>query len=145
MTSQVAGEMDSQAFAENSDAEAMERRLFLSMQLTVVLAVVISAAFAPWRVMTGLLLGGALSLLNHYWLRASIAAAFGSAAAGTRPRIRMASYVLRYFVIAGAVGLAYWLDAVSLVATLLGLCSFVVALLLEATRQIYLAIAYREE
>lgn len=145
MTSQVAGEMDSQALAENADAEAMERRLFLCMQVTVVLAVLLSAAFAPWRVMTGLMLGGALSLLNHHWLRASIAAAFGSAAAGTRPQIRMASYVLRYFVIAGAVGLAYWLDAVSLVATLLGLCSFVVALLVEAARQIYLAIAYREE
>ena len=137
--------MENGAFAGNADAQAMERRLFLLMQVTVVVAVLLSAAFAPWRVMTGLLLGGALSLLNHHWLRGSVAAAFGSAPAGTRPKIGMASYVLRYFVIAGAVGLAYWLDAVSLVATLLGLCSFVVALLVEAARQIYLAIAYREE
>lgn len=115
------------------------------MYATVALAVIISAPLAPWRVTTGLLLGGLLSLLNHQWLRVSLSAIFGAAQSGKRVKINAARYVLRYFVIAAVVALAYTLDLVSIVATLIGLCSFVVAVMLEAFMQIYFAIINREE
>ena len=53
------------------DPRAMERRIFRDMCVAVALAVAVSAPLAPWRVTTGLLLGGLLSLLNHHWLRTS--------------------------------------------------------------------------
>ena len=99
---------------------AMERRIFRGMCVTVALSVLLSAPLAPWRVTTGLLLGGLLSLFNHHWLRTSVAALFGATQAGARPKLRVARYILRYVVVAAIVYAAHRLDAVSLVATLAG-------------------------
>jgi len=52
---------------------------------------------------------------------------------------------LRYFVIAGVIYAAYTLNVMSLIAVLAGLCSFAVALLVEAVREFYFAIIEREE
>lgn len=128
-----------------SHASGIEQRIFRAMLIAVSVAVVISLFFADWRVTTGLLLGGALSLLNHHWLRSSTAAAFSVVTHGAKPKLRVVQYVLRYLVIAAAVCLAYKLNIVSLAATITGLCSFVVALFAEACREFYLAIIHREE
>ena len=123
----------------------MERRILRGMYVSVALAVAASATLAPWRVTAGLLLGGLLSILNYHWLRSSAEAFLGSAATGARPRRRVARYVLRYAVVTLLVGAAYRLDAVSLAAALVGLCSFVPAALFEGARQLYLAVTRREE
>jgi hypothetical protein len=115
------------------------------MAFAVVLAVLISLPFAPWRVTVGLLLGGILSLLNHRWLSNSTAAAFTVLVHGARPRLKLAQYLLRYLVIATLVFIAYRLNIVSLAATIAGLCSFVVALFVEAFREFYFVIIHREE
>lgn len=127
------------------DPSAMERRIFRTMCATVAVATFASALVAPWRVTTGLLLGGLLSLLNHHWLRTSVAAVFGRTLEGARPKLRLARYVLRYLVIAAAVYAAVALDVVSLTATLVGLCSFVAAALIEGFTQLYRAVFHREE
>lgn len=127
------------------DPAAMESRLFRMMFVAVALAVIVSAPLAPWRVTTGLLLGGILSLFNHHWLRTSLSAVFSMAQQGKKVKINAARYVLRYFIIAAIVAAAYTLNLVSIIATLVGLCSFVVAALVEAFMQIYFAIVHREE
>ena len=125
---------------------ALERRLHRWMIAFVVVAVLLSFPFASWRVTTGVLLGGTLSLLNHHWLRTSLRAVFGGATeAGTRPRLNAARYVLRYFIVALTVASAYTLDLVSIGATLVGLCSFAAAFMLEAIAQFYFAIVHRED
>ena len=126
--------------------DALDARVMRTMVVAVSLAVMISIPFAPWRITAGLLLGGLLSLLNHYWMRLSVAAAFDTALGqGKKPRLRLANYILRYFVVVGVVFLAYQFNIVSLAATIVGLCSFVVALFFEAFREVYLAIIHREE
>jgi hypothetical protein len=142
--SEIVNSAGSGAF-ERADPAAMERRLFRTMCGTVAISVVISLPLAPWRTTTGLLLGGLLSLFNHHWLRSSLSAVFGAAESGRRVKINAARYVLRYFVIAAVVAAAYTLNLVSIVATLLGLCSFAVAAMMEAFMQIYFAIVNREE
>ena len=128
------------------DGAALEGRLLRGMFVAVAISVLISLPLAPWRVTTGLLLGGALSFLNHRWLRGSLRAVFGGAAvAGRRPRLNAARYVLRYFLVGSIVALAYMLDLVSIAATLAGLCSFAAAVMAEAFIQLYFAIRYREE
>ena len=128
------------------EAEAIERRLFRVMCWAVGLAVIISAALAPWRVTTGLLLGGALALLNHHWLRTSVRAAFtGAISAGLRPRLSIARFILRYFVVTAALYAAYELNLISIVAALVGLCAFVVAALAEAFIQTCLTFTQRED
>ncbi len=124
----------------------MARRLFRVMCGTVALAVLASLFVAPWRVTTGLLLGGGLALLNHHWLRASVRTAFsGVAMTGLRPKLSIARFVLRYFVVAAAIMAAYELELVSIVATLVGLSAFVVAALGEAFIQTCLTFIQREE
>lgn len=121
------------------EAAAMERRLFRLMCWTVTLAVLLSLPFAPWRVTTGLLLGGALALLNHRWLSSSVRAVFSDAAVrGARPQLGSARFILRYFVVAACIFAAYELKLVAIVATLAGLCAFVVAALIEGFIQTYL-------
>ncbi len=125
--------------------DGVEARIFLSMVVTVALAVVVAAAFAPWRVTTGLLLGGLLSLLNYRWLTGSVSALLKVKEAGQTPRMSLWKQGTRYFVVAIAVLAAYTLQIISLPATIVGLCSFVVALFVEAFRQFYFAIIRREE
>jgi hypothetical protein len=128
----------------DEDPRAVERRIRRDMCVAVALAAVASVLFAPWRVTAGLLLGGALSLFNFHWLSASVASLFETAPAGGRRGLGVARYVLRYFVVGAAVAVAYWLDFVSVVAVLAGMCSFAAAALAEGFRQLFL-IAGRED
>jgi hypothetical protein len=123
----------------------IERRVFRTMTIAVALAVVASLPLAQWRITSGLLLGGLLSLLNHQWLSNSTAAAFSVVVHGAKPKLKLAQYILRYLVITAVVFVAYKLNIVSLAATIAGLCSFVVALFVEAFREFYFAIIHREE
>jgi hypothetical protein len=123
----------------------LERRIFNVMAVAVAIAAVVSLPFAHWRLTTGLLLGGALSLLNHHWLRSSTASAFSVIAHGAKPKLSIVTYVLRYLIITAIVFLAYKLNLVSLAATIAGLCSFVVALFAEAVREFYFVVIHREE
>jgi hypothetical protein len=129
----------------SSDVNSIDGRIFRTMAGAVAVAVLASVPFAGWRITTGLLLGGVLSLLNHYWLISSTTAAFKVVVHGAKPQLKVAQYLLRYFVIAVVVLTAYKLNLVSLVATIAGLCSFVVALFAEAFREFYFAIIHREE
>jgi len=127
------------------DPRAAERRIFRDTCIAAIAAAAVSAFVAPWRVTAGLLLGGALAVFNHYWLRASVASVFGDAPPGARPRLGAARYVLRYLVIAAVVFAAVRLGVASLVATLAGMCTAVAALLAEGLRQLYTALVRREE
>jgi hypothetical protein len=126
-------------------SSGIERRVFRTMAFAVAVAVAASLPFAPWRVTTGLLLGGLLSLLNHHWLSTSSAAAFSVLAHGAKPELKLVQYILRYLVITAAVVIGYTLNIVSLAATIAGLCTFVVALFAEAFREFYFVVIHREE
>jgi hypothetical protein len=140
---QIADSGSGERFA--AESHAIELRIFRLMSASVAVAVAATAWLAPWRVMTGLMLGGVLSLLNYHWLRTSVAAVFNIDIAAERPRFKASRYILRYFVIGVISFAAYRLRLVSLPATLAGLCAFVPALFVEAGRQFYFAILHREE
>ena len=125
--------------------EALNSRVFRTMAVATVLAVILSAFVAPWRVTTGLLVGGLLALFSHRWLKNSAAAAIQLSTSGGRPQLRLAQFVLRYAVIAAVIFSAYTLDLISVPAVLAGMSSFVVAMMVEAVREFYFAITKREE
>ena len=89
------------------------------------------AAVGPWRVTTGLLVGGLLALFNHRWLKNSTAAAIKLSTSDGASHFGLAQFLLRYVVIAAVVFATVTLDLVNLPAVLAGLCSFVVAMLVE--------------
>lgn len=121
------------------------RRIYRDTFWAALVAVVVSAFLAPWRVTAGLALGGALALFNQHWLSGSVEAVFEGATAERPPSWKAARYVLRYAVVAGLVFFAYQSGLVSLVATLAGMCAVVAGLLAEGFRQFYFAIVRREE
>ena len=123
----------------------LESRVFRTMVVATALTVATAAFIAPWRVTTGLLMGGVLALFSHSWLKNSVGAAIKLSATGGRPQWRIAQFVLRYVVIAAAIFAAYTLDLVSLTAVLAGMSTFVVAMFVEAIREFYFAIVKREE
>lgn len=125
--------------------DSIHTRVFRSMALTTAFAVAVAAFVAPWRVTTGLLVGGLLALFSHNWLKNSAAAAIRLSAVGGQPQLRLAQFVLRYVVIGAVVFSAYTLDLISLPAVFVGLSSFVVAMFAEALREFYFAIIEREE
>jgi membrane-bound metal-dependent hydrolase YbcI (DUF457 family) len=129
----------------SASGDAINRRIFRSMIVAIILAVSASLLFAPWRVSAGLLLGGLLSLVNHYWLTASTTAAFSVLVNGEKPRLSLVQYVLRYAVVGSVIVLSHKLGLASVPALIAGLCSFVVALFVEAFREFYFAIIHREE
>lgn len=135
----------SPACANAPEDEALKRRLWRAMCASVAVAVAFSAALAPWRTATGLLLGGALSLFNHHWLSTSVGAMLRVGEPEERARLKLARFVVRYFVVALIVAAAVWLNVVSLAATLVGMCSFVAAILVEASWQFYKAALSRED
>lgn len=124
--------------------DGLEARIFRVMAAAVVVSVTVAALLWPWRVTTGLLLGGSLSLLNYRWMSTSIAALIEARVSGKVVRAKASRYIVRYFVVAASVIVAYKLNVVSLPATIVGLCSFVVALFAEAFRQFYFTIINRE-
>jgi hypothetical protein len=127
------------------DPRAVERRLRRDMCVATALAALVSLWFAPWRVTTGLVLGGALALFNLHWLSASVRTVFAGAEPGQGPRLGAARYILRYFVVASVVVAGYALGLVSLVWTLVGMCAFVPAALAEGFRLLYFSLAGRED
>src|SRR6266852_6098584 len=140
--SEIANSVSGEGFAGEPDG-ALEARIFRLMIAIVSLAALAGAILAPWRVTAGLLLGGALSILNYHWLRTSIGAVLSNANE-KRPRVKLWRYILRYFVMGAVVFAAYELRIVSLPATIIGLSAFVPALFVEAFRQFYFSIIHRE-
>ena len=84
---EIANRVSDEGFAGEPDG-ALEERIFRVMIAVVALAVMAGAILALWRVTAGLLLGGALSILNYHWLRSSIAAVLSNATE-KRPRLRL--------------------------------------------------------
>lgn len=125
--------------------EGLHSRILRTMIVTTLVGVAASVFLASWQFTLGLVIGGLLALLNHRWLQSSISAAFGVLVAGEKPRIGLAKYIFRYLVVGAVAFAAYTLGFASLAAIIIGLCTFVIALFVEAFREFYFAIIRREE
>src|ERR1700754_3924759 len=119
----------------NSQDNAINVRIFRTMAIATGLSVGVSAVVGPWRVTTGLLLGGLLALFNHRWLKNSAAAAIRLSTTGGTSQFNLAQFLLRYVVIAPAVYATVTLAVFFLRGLGGGLCFLVVAMMVEATRE----------
>jgi hypothetical protein len=130
---------------ENNESQSLVRRLRWFMVGSVSVAIVVSLFFADWSFTTGLAIGGILSLINFNWLQASVNGLFKLALEGNAPKFPVFKYVLRFVIIGIIVGLAKWFEISSVIGILLGLCSLVAALMIEAIIQLYLHFSNSEE
>lgn len=124
-----------------TDLAESERRFRRNTYLVMALSAVAGLAWGGWRVALGVVLGGALSVFNERWLRASVSAVLGTAAESRDkrvPRWTGTKFILRYFIIAAVAGLAVWSGYCDLLGVGVGLASFVGAVMIEAGYQVYL-------
>lgn len=80
---------------------------------------------------SGILLGGALSLVGYFWLKGSLGAMFERAVAGEPTSMQAARFFLRYVAIGAVLFLIYLSGAFPMIAVLLGLASFAGAVIIE--------------
>jgi len=123
--------------------EAVERRVWRNIFAVVAIAVVIAAFTADLKFMLGLVLGGALALLNYKWLHSSLRAVL---AAGSQkaPPGTIIKFVVRWLVIAAVAWAANKTGYFDAVAILAGLFAPAVAVMIEAAYAMYKSVTTRE-
>jgi hypothetical protein len=133
-------EDESQSFAA---PEAVERRVWRNIFAVVAIAVVIAALTSDLHFMLGLVLGGALALLNYKWLHSSLRAVLATGNEKTPPGT-MIKFVVRWLVIAIAAWAANKTGYFDAVAILAGLFAPAVAVMVEAAYVAYKSLTTRE-
>lgn len=108
------------------------RRILTLMAFAALFGSIAGFIFVSASFGIGVLIGGALSLVNYYWLKRSLKTVFDSAVAGEKPQFLAGRYFLRYLVFGAILTVVYLTKAVPVVAVLLGLASFAIAIIFEA-------------
>lgn len=120
------------AVIENAPAPMSHRRILLAMVAVTVGGGFLGLTFISWHFGAGILFGGALSLVNYYWLKKSLAAVFEKAVAGEKPRFLAGKYFLRYAAFGAVLLIVFLTKALPVISVLLGLASFAFAIVVEA-------------
>jgi hypothetical protein len=108
------------------------RRILTLMALAALLGSIGGFVFVGLSFGIGVLIGGILSLVNYYWLKRSLKTVFDMAVAGEKPQFLAGKYFLRYLTFGAVLTIVYLTKAVPVVAVLLGLASFALAIIFEA-------------
>ncbi len=126
-----------QIIEEQNVQPLSHRRIFFLMAFAVLLGSVFSSIFVSLNFAVGILIGGILSLVNYYWLNRSLKSVIEGAIAGGAPHFLAGRAFIRYLAFGAILGIVYLTKAVPMVAVLLGLASFAVAIIFEALIRIF--------
>jgi hypothetical protein len=107
------------------------RGILYKMAAVVAFGATLGFAFFSPKAGFGVLAGGALAFANYFWQRHSIKVIFDRAVDGKRTRFLALRYILRYVVLGAALMAIYLSETVSIIAVILGLSSFAIAVLVE--------------
>jgi hypothetical protein len=122
------------------ETSSVEKRLWRLMLASLLVEILISLFWLDWRLTSGILVGGSLAIFNFHLLQTSIRGLWQ-----TQSNTFAFRFILRYFVIGLVVFSFYYLKIVSIFGILIGISSFVAALMLEAMIQFYFVITNHEE
>lgn len=129
---------------QTDDAPLSHRRILLLTGLVGVLGTLISFIYAEWRFAVGFFIGAILAFVNYYWLKFSLKKVFEEAEEGGKPRISALRYMSRYFALALILTFIALLKVIPIVAVILGLTSFAIALVLEGFIRIFTSVFKKE-
>jgi len=117
---------------ESSPPVISHRRILTIMAAVVILGSIAGFAFVSEPFGWGVLLGGILSLANYYWLKISLKKLFDAAVAhGEKPRFLAVRYFSRYLTLGIILTIVFLTHTIPIVAVILGLASFAVAIVIE--------------
>jgi hypothetical protein len=141
--------------SENSEQATVEqqetietlshKRIYTEMAAVIVVSAVLSFVFVSAGFGFGVLIGGVLSLLNYYWLKRSLKNIFDKAIGGETKRFTATGYFLRYLVFGAILAFVYLTKTVPVVAVLLGLSSFALAIIIEAFIRVFSSFFKKKE
>jgi hypothetical protein len=106
-------------------------RVLLLMSAMTVLVSVAGLLAVDGSFAAGVMLGGAIALVNYLWLSRTMKSMFGAAVAGQPVGSRSARFFFRYLVLGALLLLIYRSGAFPMIAVLLGLSSFAGAIVIE--------------
>ena len=112
-------------------------RILVLMGLIVIFGALASSFYVSGLFGLGFLLGGILSFVNYYWLKASLRKVFAEADGEHRPRVSAARYIFRYITIGGIIGFVFLTHTVPIVSVILGLTAFALAVVVEAVIRLF--------
>lgn len=102
------------------------------MLAVAIVGALLGAAFVSWKFGLGALIGGALSLLNYFWLKNSLRGVFKRAVeSDEKPRFLATKYFLRYAAFGAILLIVLLTKILPVTSVLLGLASFAFAIVIE--------------
>ena len=108
------------------------RRILWTMGLVAAISGLAGFIFISPRFGVGVILGGILSFINYYWLKVSLKRLFDNAVAdGQKPRFLAVRYFGRYLTLGAILTVVFLTKTVPVVAVILGLSSFALAIVIE--------------
>ncbi len=125
-------------------APITHQRILWLMALITLAGSATGVFFASWTFGIGVFLGGLLALLNYYWLKYALSQVFDIAAAGEKPRIFGAQYVIRYLVFGLVIAVVYLTKILPIASVILGLSGFAFAVVVEGILRIFSSFGKKE-
>ena len=122
------------------ETSSVEKRLWRLMLGSLAVEIAVSLIWLDWQLTGGILVGGSLASFNFHLLQTSIRGLWQ-----TQSNTFAFKFIVRYFVIGLVVFSFYYLKIVSIFGILIGISSFVAALMIEALIQLYFVITKNEE
>lgn len=112
-------------------AALSHRRILWTMFAVAILGGLLGFIFVTWQFGLGILIGGALALLNYFWLKNSLRGVFARAVEGERPKFLASKYFLRYLAFGAILLIVFLTKTLPVTSVLLGLASFAFAITIE--------------
>jgi hypothetical protein len=122
------------------ETSAVEKRLWRLMLIALLVEIVVCLILKDWQFVGGVIIGGSLAIINFRMLQSSVRGIFQ-----TQSSSFAIKFFLRYAIIGLVVLLFYYLKTVSIIGILLGISSFVIALMIEAFIQFYFVMTKNED
>lgn len=121
------------------------KRILTLMSLATLFGAIAGFIFGGLNFGIGVLVGGSLSLVNYYWLKRSLKVVFDKAIAGEETQFLAGKYILRYLTFGVVLTVVYLTKTVPIVAVLLGLASFALAIIFEAIIRLFNSFSNKKE
>lgn len=121
------------------------KRILWLMALVSALGAIVGFGFISNNFGIGVFIGGILSLVNYYWTKKSLKSIFDKALTGEKPKFLGLQYFFRYLAIGAVLVFFYLTKSVSMVAVLLGLSSFALAIIIEALIRLFSSFSNKKE
>ena len=108
------------------------RRILWTLGAVTIILAIAGIWLDSWEFGLGVVVGGVLAIVNYYWLKVSLKRVFVQIAeGGERPQFLAIRYFGRYLTLGAVLLIIFLTKSVPVLAVVLGLASFALAIVVE--------------